>query len=330
MAVSSTTSSSQSNQTIRNRLHQRTHRARRQQYIKELEEKVQKYELATVEATVQVQNSARFVLEENAALRRLLREKGVAEEEIDEYLSSTRDRVTRLSGTVSAIKGQDELPDQETPLRDAAMTPALRTTKNRVRLTCVLPQEGAQDGGNIYNNQPDTMDCYEAAAIITGIRTASTVADVRQELGCGTQGQCSVQNAEVFQALSETIWSKVSPIASDIATRNRTFEYSPRVWQICGGNSRVWWLAFPFRQVGEKTKTKDLLYAACMAKGRLPCHKDPNQRLGVDAEEIVLQMMSSQHVEGGRAKPWLRHDCGRWCLLVCLLDAEAETEDFGQ
>lgn len=58
----------------RNLVNQRNFRSRRKQYVTELEEKLHAYQQAGVSATKQVQAVARAVAEENAVLRRFVRE----------------------------------------------------------------------------------------------------------------------------------------------------------------------------------------------------------------------------------------------------------------
>ncbi|KAF2494019.1 hypothetical protein BU16DRAFT_62105 [Lophium mytilinum] len=61
---------------------QRRSRARRKEYLHELETKLRSCEQTGVEASAEIQNAARRVLEENKRLRALLRERGVSESEI--------------------------------------------------------------------------------------------------------------------------------------------------------------------------------------------------------------------------------------------------------
>lgn len=76
-------------QTARNRINQRNFRSRRQQYTKELEEKLRAYDQAGVQATSQVQMAARVVARENVLLRNLVREMtGCSEQQLNSYLSS--------------------------------------------------------------------------------------------------------------------------------------------------------------------------------------------------------------------------------------------------
>ena len=66
---------------IRN--NQRRSRARRKEYLQELEEKLRKCESMGVEASMEIQASARIVAEENKRLRALLQSRGIMSQEID-------------------------------------------------------------------------------------------------------------------------------------------------------------------------------------------------------------------------------------------------------
>lgn len=60
-------------ETIRNRVNQRAHRSRKQQYIRELEEQVRTFQREGVKATQEVQIAARHVATENMLLRKFVR-----------------------------------------------------------------------------------------------------------------------------------------------------------------------------------------------------------------------------------------------------------------
>jgi hypothetical protein len=75
---------------VRNRENQRRSRARRKDYIQELEQRLRQYEVDRVRATTEVQAAARKVSEENMGLRSLLGLYGVDDGRIGEYLR-TRD-----------------------------------------------------------------------------------------------------------------------------------------------------------------------------------------------------------------------------------------------
>ncbi len=73
---------------IRN--NQRRSRARRKEYLHELEAKLRKYESTGVEASIEIQASARLVAEENKRLRALLQSRGIMSQEIDTALGASR------------------------------------------------------------------------------------------------------------------------------------------------------------------------------------------------------------------------------------------------
>ncbi|KAM4056719.1 hypothetical protein HRG_003587 [Hirsutella rhossiliensis] len=67
---------------------QRRSRARRREYVHELEQRLRVYELQGVEASTEVQMAARRVAEENRQLRELLNRHGVCDDHIAHYLQS--------------------------------------------------------------------------------------------------------------------------------------------------------------------------------------------------------------------------------------------------
>ncbi|PHH84328.1 hypothetical protein CDD83_2115 [Cordyceps sp. RAO-2017] len=67
---------------------QRRSRARRREYLQELEQRLRVYELQGVEASTEVQMAARRVADENRQLRDLLNRHGVSDDHIAHYLQS--------------------------------------------------------------------------------------------------------------------------------------------------------------------------------------------------------------------------------------------------
>ncbi|EMC91909.1 hypothetical protein BAUCODRAFT_40476, partial [Baudoinia panamericana UAMH 10762] len=65
---------------------QRRSRARRKEYLQELETRYRQCEQSGVEATAEVQAAARRVVEENKRLRYLLKQQGFTDAEIDAFL----------------------------------------------------------------------------------------------------------------------------------------------------------------------------------------------------------------------------------------------------
>lgn len=72
---------------IRN--NQRRSRARRKEYLQELEGKLRKYESMGMEASMEIQASARLVAEENKRLRALLQSRGIMSLEIDTAIGTS-------------------------------------------------------------------------------------------------------------------------------------------------------------------------------------------------------------------------------------------------
>ena len=67
-------------------------RARRKEYLQELEAKLRSCEQQGIEASAEIQSAARKVLEENKKLRALLRERGVPEAEIVAVMGGPNDK----------------------------------------------------------------------------------------------------------------------------------------------------------------------------------------------------------------------------------------------
>ncbi|KAG0134892.1 hypothetical protein HOY82DRAFT_462938, partial [Tuber indicum] len=62
---------------------QRRSRARKREYMEDLERRWQKCKEMGVQANVELQQAARKVIEENALLREILAEAGIAHEEVE-------------------------------------------------------------------------------------------------------------------------------------------------------------------------------------------------------------------------------------------------------
>ncbi|QPG96494.1 hypothetical protein C2857_004365 [Epichloe festucae Fl1] len=86
------TEPSQSAAAVRIRDNQRRSRARRKEYVENLELKVQEYEKQGVGATLEMQHAARTVAMENSRLRMMLALTGATEADIEAFLQSCQDR----------------------------------------------------------------------------------------------------------------------------------------------------------------------------------------------------------------------------------------------
>jgi hypothetical protein len=208
-------------QTTRNRVNQRNFRSRRQQYIKELEDKVRHYERAEVEATSRIQAAARLIAQENEILRHLVRDStGCNDHELNQYLSLALQHSSRQDHdyTVPEIR-RPLVPIPQTtspnPLIHGTMptTQQQLTTPNRSSLISrSSPQYQSkfddpiqQNSENPDKRQGSSMSCEEAALIISSISSVRDPKDIREQLGCRTTGTCHVENMEVFQVMGDSM-----------------------------------------------------------------------------------------------------------------------------
>jgi len=77
---------------------QRRSRARKKEYLQELESRLRQCELQGIEASSEIQGAARKVAEENKKLRALLSQQGVREDSIEVYLQTSSTGVTAMGG----------------------------------------------------------------------------------------------------------------------------------------------------------------------------------------------------------------------------------------
>ncbi|KAI8648761.1 hypothetical protein NCS55_01484600 [Fusarium keratoplasticum] len=82
---------------VLNRENQRRSRARHREFINDLQRRVFEYERRDAQATLEMQQVARAVAAENAALREMLAARNVTREEVDAYLASSIGGVTQDS-----------------------------------------------------------------------------------------------------------------------------------------------------------------------------------------------------------------------------------------
>ncbi|ORY65364.1 uncharacterized protein BCR38DRAFT_196037 [Pseudomassariella vexata] len=77
---------------VRIRDNQRRSRARRREYLQELEQRLRVCELQGIEASTEIQQAARRAIDENRKLRLLLSQQGVSDDAIDTFLRSSGGR----------------------------------------------------------------------------------------------------------------------------------------------------------------------------------------------------------------------------------------------
>ncbi|KAJ6200251.1 hypothetical protein J3E72DRAFT_392108 [Bipolaris maydis] len=87
---------------------QRRSRARRKEYLQELETKLRTYEQIGIEASSEIQSAARTVLEENRKLKAILRDQGMSEQEVSAVLENTPDQHSKQVPAASRLSAMLE------------------------------------------------------------------------------------------------------------------------------------------------------------------------------------------------------------------------------
>lgn len=81
---------------------QRRSRARRKEYLQELEARLRQCELQGIEASAEIQQAARRVADENKKLRSLLAQHGVGEDNIEGYLQTSQTSDTLMNNSLGS------------------------------------------------------------------------------------------------------------------------------------------------------------------------------------------------------------------------------------
>lgn len=226
--ILSTFTSNPAPSAARIRENQRRSRARRKEYLQELEQKLRKCEQAGVKASVDIQHAARGVAEENKRLREdnaRLREEGEKLRGENERIRAILDRNQR--GHAEDATGVEYVPGasshgtedagSETPsqLQDSVERqveePNTTTEGEEIctRLTQTQPELPLEVSYTSQNDEmvlgDDTSSCEYAAHIITSMRADISTDDVRADLGCGGDSRewwkCKVDNSKLFVAV---------------------------------------------------------------------------------------------------------------------------------
>ncbi|KAK3381963.1 hypothetical protein B0H63DRAFT_216863 [Podospora didyma] len=94
------------------RENQRRSRARHREFVEGLQIRIKEYERRGVEATLEMQRTARAVALENSRLRALLVSRGVSPNEIENFLSSFDDQLAHIMGDAPTTTTTVALPAQ--------------------------------------------------------------------------------------------------------------------------------------------------------------------------------------------------------------------------
>ncbi|KAF4549116.1 Hypothetical protein D9617_23g005310 [Elsinoe fawcettii] len=104
---------------VRTRENQRRSRARRREYIADLEAKYRRYEAMGAEASVEIQQAARKVLEENRRLRKVLNDYGLTVEESEEKPTEKLESLLSRKRTLDDDAKESSLSNDKQELRPA-------------------------------------------------------------------------------------------------------------------------------------------------------------------------------------------------------------------
>jgi hypothetical protein len=137
---------------MRNREIQRRSRARRKEYVEDLEKRVRQYERDGVKVTTEVQAAAREVAEENFWLHSLLEKHGISPVEIKDYLDSNRAASCSLGSEVAKGPGKKVSPQNHIDYRN-------QQPSSQVEQSFSRPQASptAHGGGDIGLMSPKSV-----------------------------------------------------------------------------------------------------------------------------------------------------------------------------
>ncbi|PYI34528.1 hypothetical protein BP00DRAFT_390141 [Aspergillus indologenus CBS 114.80] len=207
---------------------QRRSRARRKEYLQDLEQRLRKFELLGVQATQEVQAAGRKLAIENAHLRSLLRLHGVSDQQVQEYLTGQSTHLNPPACRPEAVSearsparkclpstlGNDGVSLQSITSTLAPSSPA---THQQRALFDVQPlgrelpatiDESRYDSSESsptsrYQSAGQSTPCETAAGIIQSMRSYYDARDIRSELGCQSDTNCMVRNMDIFRLLDE-------------------------------------------------------------------------------------------------------------------------------
>ncbi len=217
----------------RNREHQRLSRARRKDYVADLEARVRKYNQDGISVTAEVQVAARRAAEENHFLRALLEMHGISAAEMDRHLASSRHVSAATSSSVippnlysrtqHPITAKQRTPHPiSRPNQQVSHIPtpsASHSTTDEYRspsppdgsgpLTSEChysahdsdaPLDPAVISGKASHAEPtDETSCESAARIIASMRGHEDPEAFWPALGCSDTDKCMVKNIKIFQ-----------------------------------------------------------------------------------------------------------------------------------
>lgn len=134
---------------------QRRSRARRKEYLQELETKYRTCEAVGVEASTEIQTAARRVLEENRRLRLLLKQQGLSDSDIDGFSSSAASSPSIKPENPQFPLASTTLDQLLTTRRQCRPGSVCDSEETPRRQSCV-PSIASQPPPQPYQNSPTT------------------------------------------------------------------------------------------------------------------------------------------------------------------------------
>ncbi|TLS23456.1 uncharacterized protein PpBr36_06546 [Pyricularia pennisetigena] len=187
---------------------QRASRARKRELFESLRARIAEFERRGVQATLEMQQAARAVAEENTQLRNLLALRGVSQAEVDAFLQ--RGEVTQAAGLAPTHSCATEPPLAGPPhpnvhSRNVAGDPAVvdASVVGEQLQAADLPSSDAASADQPPLRSMLETPCDNATAILVQVRGHESEVAIRKALGCVGPGSCVVRNTKLLQLMEE-------------------------------------------------------------------------------------------------------------------------------
>lgn len=198
---------------------QRRSRARRKEYLQELESKFRICERTGAEASSEIQSAARAVAEENKRLRLLLQQHGISDPELGNVHQSSSAAsldhalsVRKPCGS-STDRGASAPPIQSRTLQPRpepeqqweayqTFTSASSSSPYHLEEQQHIPIQQDQQQSLPPHLHSSSTSCYDIASVIRTVRPYMGT-ELEAQLGCADGRECSIPNARAFDLLDQ-------------------------------------------------------------------------------------------------------------------------------
>ncbi|TLD16446.1 uncharacterized protein PgNI_00641 [Pyricularia grisea] len=187
---------------------QRASRARKRELVESLRVRIAEFERRGVQATLEMQQAARAVAEENMQLRNLLALRGVGQAEIDAFLQ--RGEVTHAGELVPRNSCAIEPPlvgptNPNAHSQNVAGGQAVMDASvvGEQRQSAGLTSTDADSATRPPLHSMLETPCDNATVILAQVRGHGSEVSIRKALGCIGPGSCVVRNTKLLQLMEE-------------------------------------------------------------------------------------------------------------------------------